>query len=62
MRFPLRPISDLREDPLQGAFGLAWYERKPSSLTGEEWGKLRVALARGKILAEDYAEWEENVR
>jgi hypothetical protein len=60
--FPIQPIKDLREDPLRGAYGLAWYERKPSSLSRDEWKILDKALGEGKINQYDYAEWKQNVR
>jgi hypothetical protein len=60
-QFPLRPITDLRADPLKGAYGWAWYERKPSSLSRDEWRALDEALAAGVVLAADYAEWKLNV-
>lgn len=49
-------------DPLQYAYGLPWYARKPSSLTKEEWTKLRNAVAKGVVNSSEYVDWEENVR
>jgi hypothetical protein len=53
---------DLRDDPLRGAFGLAWYERKPRSLTPEEWTALDRAVKDGKVPSCEYFDWKENVR
>jgi hypothetical protein len=52
----------LQEDPLRGAYGLAWYERKPTSLTDAEWKALDDALAKGRITTAEYIDWKENVR
>ncbi len=60
--FPLKPLVDLREDPLKGAYGLAWYRRKPTSLTPEEWNALHKALGNGEVLASDYFEWQQYVK
>ena len=62
MKWPIRPITDLRYCPLGGAYGLAWYERKPASLSLAEWRTLHEALHAGTILSDDYAEWKLNVR
>jgi hypothetical protein len=60
-KFPCRPCP-LNEDPLRGAYGLSWWERKPSSLSPEEWEKLDRALGEGKINSSDYAEWKLYVK
>lgn len=52
----------LNEDPLGGAFGLAWYERKPSSLSREEWKLLDSAVQSGAVLSSEYFDWKANVR
>jgi hypothetical protein len=56
-----RPIP-LNEDPLHGAYGLSWYERKPSSLTPAEWRNLDDAMGAGRISASEYADWKANVK
>jgi hypothetical protein len=61
-RDPFFTPMDLREDPLRGVAGLAWYQRKPSSLTPEEWAALDKALADGRINSSEYADWKLNVR
>lgn len=48
-------------DPLRGAYGLHWYERKPSSLSQIEWQRLDQALAKGVISAVEYVEWKTYV-
>lgn len=53
---------DLRDDPLGGAYGLAWYERKPSSLTADELRALIKAVGEGRIEGAEYCDWSENVR
>lgn len=65
MSFPFRKIPAGMlwcNDPLKGSAGLAWYERKPSSLTPEEWKELDRALAENKISALEYVYWKENVK
>lgn len=52
----------LNEDPLRGAAGLSWYERKPESLSEEEWIALDEALAAGRISSSEYTEWKLHVR
>lgn len=52
----------LRDDPLGGAYGLSWYERKPSSLSADEWRALDEALRDNRISSADYADWKLNVR
>ena len=49
-------------DPLRGRYGLNWYERKPDSLTRDEWQELDSALQAGVVSAEEYAEWKLNVK
>lgn len=51
----------LQEDPLKGVAGLCWFQRKPSSLTPEEWKALDQALKDGKISTSEYVEWKQNV-
>lgn len=53
---------DLSEDPLRGAYGLSWYERRPSSLSADEWRALDEALRDNRISSADYADWKLNVR
>jgi hypothetical protein len=55
-------VMDLRDDPLQGAYGLPWYCRKPSSLTQDEWRALDGAVKNGVIPDYEYFDWKENVR
>ncbi len=55
-------IIPLLEDPLGGAYGLSWFERKPSSLTQAEWAKLDNSVTSRKILAHEYFDWKTNVR
>lgn len=59
---PIIGFRKLDEDPLRGAYGLAWYERKPASLTPDEWRALDQALRTGAIESGEYVDWKENVR
>jgi hypothetical protein len=58
-RFTSTPLA---EDPLRGAYGLAWYERKPDSLTPAEWSALDAAVGAGQIHGWEYFDWKANVR
>jgi hypothetical protein len=58
-RFTPMPPGD---DPLRGAYGLAWYERKPPSLTPEEWAALDAAVGAGRVHGWEYFDWKANVR
>ena len=53
---------DLRDDPLRGAYGLAWYERKPRSLTLAEWQQLDRAVEAGAVSSAEYFDWKQNVQ
>lgn len=57
--FRIRPLT---EDPLRGAYGLAWYERKPRSLSPDEWKNLDAAVRSGIVSSFEYFDWKENVR
>jgi len=52
----------LNDDPLRGAFGLSWFERKPKSLAPDEWAALESAVKAGKISIREYADWKEYVK
>jgi hypothetical protein len=52
----------LADDPFGGAHGLAWYERKPASLTPAEWAALDAAVGAGRIHSWEYFDWKANVR
>lgn len=49
-------------DPLKGAYGLAWYERKPTSLTQDEWKALDAAAQAGTVPTHEYFDWKLNVK
>lgn len=51
----------LKQDPLKGVAGLSWFQRKPSSLTPEEWRALDQALKDGKISTSEYVDWKQTV-
>lgn len=53
---------DLRDDQLRGAYGLAWYERKPRSLTLAEWQQLDRAVEAGAVSSAEYFDWKQNVQ
>jgi len=53
---------DLKDDPLKGAYGLSWYERRPSGLSKDEWEKLDEAVAKGQVPDYEYFDWKKNVR
>ena len=57
-----RKLDLVTEDPLHGAFGLAWYERKPSSISPEEHLKLMRALREHIISGHEYGKWQEFVK
>jgi hypothetical protein len=59
MEFTILPLN---EDPLKGRFGLSWFERKPSSLSPDEWRELDQALRDHTIPVSEYTYWKLNVR
>lgn len=52
----------LNHDPLRGACGLSWFERKPRSLSQQEREALDSAVQSGQIPCSEYFDWKKNVR
>jgi hypothetical protein len=48
-------------DPLRGAHGAHWFERRPESLTRRESREMQRALDDGRITWAQYYDWLEHV-
>jgi hypothetical protein len=52
-------ILDWNQDPLCGAYGLRWFERRYSSLTQDERQKVIDAVRDGRISSDEYMNWQD---